>query len=69
MMKNEISIPDHFPELKEEELKAAAKHREEYSIGRDLLAKKDNEAIARRLANDKENKGEDSQLFKQDIIK
>ena len=49
-MKSEITIPDHFPDLKEEDLKAAAKRREDYSIGRDLLAKKDNEAIARRLA-------------------
>ncbi len=49
-MKNEITIPEHFPELKEENLKAADKRRERYSVGRDLLASENNEAIARRLA-------------------
>lgn len=39
-MKSEITILNHFPDLKEEDLKAAAKRREEYSIDRDLLAKK-----------------------------
>jgi hypothetical protein len=56
-MKSELTIPDHFPELREEDLKVAAKRREEYSIVRDLQAKKDNEAIAHRLAKDKEKQG------------
>jgi hypothetical protein len=59
IMKNEIEIPDHFPDAKEKDLKAAAKRREEYSIVRDLRAKEENEAIARRLLRDKENKSED----------
>jgi hypothetical protein len=49
-MKNEITIPDHFPYLKEEALKAVDKRREDYSRARDLQAKKDNDAIALRLA-------------------
>jgi hypothetical protein len=53
-MKNEINIPDHFPLLKEEDLKAADKRREDYSRARDLQANKDNEAIAKRLARDTE---------------
>jgi hypothetical protein len=51
-MKNEISIPDHFPAPKEEDLKAADKRRENYSIGRDQQAREDNEAIARRILKD-----------------
>jgi hypothetical protein len=53
-MKNEIIIPDHFPDLKEEDIKAADKRRENYSLVRDLQAKKDNEAIAHRLERDKQ---------------
>jgi hypothetical protein len=53
-MKNEITIPDHFPIPKEEDLKAADKRRENYSITRDQQAKEDNEAIVRRLVKDKE---------------
>jgi hypothetical protein len=53
-MKNEITIPDHFPVLKEEDLKIVNKRREDYSLARDLQAKKDNEAISHRLAKDKE---------------
>jgi hypothetical protein len=49
-MKNEIIIPEHFPLLKEEDVKAADKRREDYSRLRDLQANKDNEAIAKRLA-------------------
>jgi hypothetical protein len=49
-MKNDIIIPDHFPILKEEDVKAADKRREDYSRARDLQANKDNEAIAKRLA-------------------
>jgi hypothetical protein len=53
-MKDEITIPEHFPDLKEEKLKAEAKRREKYSLVRDLQAKENNEAIARRLAKEKE---------------
>jgi hypothetical protein len=53
-MKEEITIPPHFPFLKEEDLKAVDKRREDYSRIRDLQAKVDNEAIAQRLARDKE---------------
>jgi hypothetical protein len=56
-MKNEITIPDHLPELKEEDLKVAAKRREDYALVRDLQANEDNQAIIRRLARDKEKKG------------
>ena len=52
-MKNEIIIPDHFPYLKEEVSKAAAKRREEYSIVRDLQAVELNKAIACRFAKEK----------------
>jgi hypothetical protein len=48
-MKNEILVPDHFPDLKEEALKVAVARREKYSLGRDLLAKEFNDAIATRL--------------------
>ena len=37
-MKNEIIIPEHFPDLKEEDLKVAAKRRETYSLMRDMQA-------------------------------
>jgi hypothetical protein len=53
-MENKITVPDHFPDLKEEDLKAAAKRRENYALVRDLQAKEYNEAIASRLAKDKE---------------
>jgi len=53
-MKKEITVPDHFPVLKEEDKKAADKRRENYSISRDIQAKEDNDAIVRRLARDKE---------------
>jgi hypothetical protein len=39
-MESEITIPDHFPDRDKEDLKAADKRREVYSINRDLLAKK-----------------------------
>lgn len=52
-MKNEITIPEHFPFLKEEDMKAVDKRREDYSRVRDLQAKVDNEAIAQRLAKEK----------------
>jgi hypothetical protein len=53
-MKDKITIPDHFPDLKEEDVKAATKRREDYALARDLLAKENNEAITSRLAKDKE---------------
>ncbi|MBW6501832.1 MAG: hypothetical protein K0B05_10605 [Bacteroidales bacterium] len=64
-MKDEITIPDQVPDNKEEDLrreedlKAAHTRREKYSLARDIQAKDDNDAIARRLEKDKENKGED----------
>jgi hypothetical protein len=59
-MENEIILPDHLPDLKkeelkrEEDLKAAAKRREDYSLLRDQQAMEDNEAIARRSEKEKE---------------
>ncbi len=53
-MKSELTIPEHFPEISEEDKKTADRRREEYSITRDILVKKDNEAIARRLAKEEE---------------
>jgi hypothetical protein len=53
-MSHEITIPAHFPELREEDVKAADKRREKYSHSRDLLAKENNDAIALRMARDKE---------------
>jgi hypothetical protein len=56
-MKDEITKPDHFPYLNEEKFKAADKRKEKYSLVRDLQAKDNNEAIARRLVKGKQ--GED----------
>ena len=53
-MQNEITLKDRFPEQKEENIKAMARRREAYSLTRDQRAKEDNEAIARRLAKEKE---------------
>jgi len=55
-MKDKVLIPDHLPDLKEEDLKAAAERRENYALARDLQAEEDNEAIVRRLAKDKQNR-------------
>lgn len=49
-----ISIPDHFPLQKEEDQIIASKRRETYSLKRDQQAREFNEAIASRLARDKE---------------
>ena len=57
-MSNEITIPAHFPELKEEDVKADDRRREKYSHTRDLLAKENNDAIALRLARDKDKEGQ-----------
>jgi hypothetical protein len=55
-MKDEITIPDHFPVLSEEKQKAEDRRREKYSLARDLQAKENNEAIARRLEKAKKSK-------------
>jgi hypothetical protein len=52
-MKDEITVSDHFPELKKEDLKAAAKRREDYALVRDLRAKESNHFIEHRLAKEK----------------
>ena len=57
-MKSEMNIPENFPYLKEEDLKAVDKRREDYSRIRDLQAKIDNEAIALRLARETEKQQE-----------
>jgi len=57
-MQNEITTKDRFPDVKEENIKAMARRREEYSLLRDQRAKEDNEAIARRLEKEKENLGD-----------
>jgi hypothetical protein len=59
-MKKDMTMPDQFSEIKEEDskreedLKAAAKRRDAYSLIRDAQANENNEAIARRLERDKE---------------
>jgi len=56
-MQNEIILRDHFPDVNEEIVKSEAKRRLEYSVARDLQAKKDNEAIAKRIAKEEKNQG------------
>jgi hypothetical protein len=51
-MKDEIIIPAHLPDVKEEDIKIATKRREKYSLLRDIQAKEFNDAIASRLAKD-----------------
>jgi hypothetical protein len=58
-MNNELTIPDRSPDFNEEDLKTANKRREKYSLVRDMLAKENNEAIALRLAQDKEKQGQE----------
>ena len=64
-MKNENITPDQTPEKsqedlrREEELKAAAKRRDAYSLIRDAQANENNEAIARRLEIEKERQDQD----------
>lgn len=53
-MKKEITIPEQLHRLKPEELEAAAKRRENYSVTRDLQAREFNDAILTRLAKEKE---------------
>jgi hypothetical protein len=57
-MKDEITIPSHFPLQNEENVKAAAKRREQYALSRDMQATENNEAIALRLAKEKEKEEE-----------
>jgi hypothetical protein len=52
-MQNELTYNIRVPEPKEDNVKAMAKRREEYSLHRDSRAKEDNEAIARRLKKEK----------------
>ena len=53
-MNDEVTIPDHFPDSDEEKQKVANKRREKYSLLRDIQAKENNEAIARRFEKDSE---------------
>ena len=53
-MKKEITIPEQLHRLKPEELEAAAKRRENYSISRDLQSKAFNDAIMHRFVKEKE---------------
>jgi hypothetical protein len=53
-MQTEITSQDLFPEVKEENIKAVTRRSEEYSLLRDIRAREDNEAIARRLERVKE---------------
>jgi hypothetical protein len=48
-MRDEIIIPEHFPDLKEEGVIAANKRRDIYSQGRDKQALEFNEAIITRM--------------------
>jgi len=61
-MKDDMTQLEHFPELNEENSKAAARRREKYSLSRDIMMQENNEAISRRLAKEKEkeSKSEDS---------
>jgi|WetSurSiteA1Bulk_404760.scaffolds.fasta_scaffold94148_1 hypothetical protein len=61
-MKDEITIPSHFPLQNEENVKAAAKRREQYALSRDMQATENNEAIALRLAKEKEKEVEKEEL-------
>ena len=53
-MKTELILPDHLPEIKQEDLRAAAQRREKYSLTRDIQAREFNDAIALRLEKEKE---------------
>lgn len=55
-MKTEITIPEHFPELKEKDIISADERRREYSSKRDIQANEFNVAIASRLERDSEKK-------------
>lgn len=54
-MKNKITIEEELPELKKEDLKAAAQRRENYASKRDIQAAEYNRSITQRLARDKQN--------------
>ena len=70
-MKDDMTQLEHFPEPNEENIKAAARRREKYSLSRDLMMQENNEAISRRLAKEeKESKSEDSApLDSEDSVK
>lgn len=53
-MKDEVTIPEHFPDAKEENVKTAARRIENYALKRDELAEENNKAIARRQAKELE---------------
>lgn len=53
-MKTELILPDRIPEIKEEDVKAAALRREKYSLKRDIQAREFNEAILQRLDKERE---------------
>lgn len=53
-MQNELTYNDHSAVSQESAIKAQTKRREEYSLQRDIRAREDNEAIAKRLAREKE---------------
>jgi DNA-directed RNA polymerase subunit RPC12/RpoP len=67
-MKLELTIPDHLPEIKEADLKAAAQRRDRYSLARDVQAREFNEAIVSRLLRDRE-KLESSQSEDYKLVK
>jgi len=58
-MKIELTIPDHFPLLKEEDLKVAIKRREDYALARDIQAAELNRSIRIRLDKDKEKESQE----------
>jgi hypothetical protein len=57
-MKTELTIPEHFPLLKEENLKVIIKRREDYARNRDIQAAELNQAIRVRQDKDKEKEKE-----------
>ena len=70
-MKDDMTQLEHFPEPNEENIKAAARRREKYSLSRDLMMQENNEAISRRLAKEKEkeSKSDDSSQVDTDNTK
>lgn len=54
-MKDKITIPEHLPDMKEEDKKAATRRRENYALSRDQLARENNDAIIRRIEKEKDN--------------
>lgn len=54
MMKDKLTIPEHLPDMKEEDKKAAERRREDYALARDLPARENYEAIMRRTEKEKD---------------